>query len=217
MNRKLIIPVLLAAWMAGSAYAQGPRYVDVRPVRTVSIGGTLGDIDSHLPAGHPYRTPGEDEVNWGHETVHGINARLRNENRSDNGFYLLKDRGFLCPSPRLTLSELARAIPHDKRGRVFSLYVVDSQQWWNETPLYVLDECSAYVAGSIVGLELGLKKTSLYSFDNALETWRYSRIAAKMARQRGYKYADELDAFLDEFHREGIHFLLVEFRKKGWR
>ncbi len=215
MNRKVIIPVLLSVLMAGLAYAQGPRYVELRPVRTVSIGGTLGDIESQLPAGNPYRDP--DLVTSGHEQVHGINARLRDENRSENGFYCLNDRGFLCPSPKLTLSEVARATPQSKRGRIFKLYVVDSQRWWNDTPLYVLDECCAYVSGSKVGLELNMKARSLYSFQNAVECWHYTRVAARLARQRGYRHADELDAFLDEFHRDGIHYLLCEYKKRGWR
>jgi hypothetical protein len=216
MNRRtLIIAVLavLAHWL--SAYAQGARWVDLQPVRSDAIGGSLGDIDSHLPAGHQYRDA--DRVTWGHETVHGINARLRNNNRAENGFYVLRNRGFICPSPALTLAEVAQAIPHGQRGRVYNLYCVQAARDWNDTPLYVLDECSAYVAGSIVGLELNLKDRSLYSFDNACETWRYSRVAARLARQRGYAHADELDAFLDDFHKHGIHFLLVEYKKRGWR
>jgi hypothetical protein len=216
MNRKLIIPVILAVlMMACAAYAQPARWVDIKPVRTVSMGGSLGDIESHLPGGHHYSDP--DLVTDAHECVHGVNARLRNENHAENGFYVLKNRGFLCPSPRLTLREVAAAVPQSKRGRIYQLYMVQAAQDWNDTPLYCLDECSAYVAGSIVGLELGMKERSLYSFDNACETWHYSRLAARMARQRGYQHADELDAFLDDFHKHGIHFLLVEYRKRGWR
>jgi hypothetical protein len=216
VNRKLIIPVILAVlMMACAAYAQSARWVDIKPVRSDAIGGSLGDIDSHLPAGHQYRDA--DRCTWGHETVHGINAKIRIDNRAENGFYTLKNRGFICPSPALTLAEVASAIPHGKRGRVYNLYCVQAARDWNDTPLYVLDECSAYVAGSIVGLELNLKDRSLYSFDNACETWHYSRVAARMARQRGYAHADALDAFLDDFHKHGIHFLLVEYRKRGWR
>jgi hypothetical protein len=216
MNRRtLIIAVLavLAHWL--SAYAQGARWVDLQPVRSDAIGGSLGDIDSHLPAGHQYRDA--DRVTWGHETVHGVNARLRNENHADNGFYVLKNRGFLCPSPRLTLREVAAAVPQSKRGRIYQLYMVQAAQDWNDTPLYCLDECSAYVAGSIVGLELNMKERSLYSFRNACETWQYARVASHLARQRGYEHADALDAFLDDFHKHGIHFLLVEYKKRGWR
>jgi hypothetical protein len=204
---------VLAHWQA--VYAQGARWVDLKPVRSDAIGGSLGDIDSHLPAGHQYRDA--DKVTWGHETVHGVNARLRMDNRAENGFYVLRNRGFICPSPALTLAEVAAAIPHGKRGRVYQLYMVQAARDWNDTPLYCLDECSAYVAGSIVGLELNQKARSLYSFDNACEMWHYSRVAARLARQRGYQHADELDAFLDDFHKHGIHFLLVEYRKRGWR
>lgn len=216
MNRRtLIIAAIAVLWHWQAVYAQSARWVDIKPVRSDAIGGSLGDIDSHLPAGHQYRDA--DKVTWGHETVHGINARLRNENRADNGYYVLKNRGFLCPSPRLTLREVAAAVPQSKRGRIFDLYMVQATRDWNDTPLYCLDECSAYVAGSIVGLELGMKDRSLYSFDNACEMWHYSRVAARLARQRGYQHADELDAFLDDFHKHGIHFLLVEYRKRGWR
>jgi hypothetical protein len=214
-RRTIIIAAFVVLWHWQAVYAQGARWVDIKPVRTVSMGGSLGDIESHLPAGHHYSDP--DKVTNGHECFHGIAARIRNENRADNGFYQFNNRAFICPSPRLTLREVAAAVPQSKRGRIFQLYMVQSARDWNDTPLYVLDECSAYVAGSIVGLELGMKDRSLYSFDNACETWHYSRVAARMARQRGYAHADALDAFLDDFHKHGIHFLLVEYKKRGWR
>lgn len=216
MRRKLVIPALLAVWMHSCAvYAQGARYVSLRPVRPDAVGGTLGDVDAQLPAGHAYRDA--DRVTWTHEATHGVNARVRIEQRAANGFYLRGERAFVCPHPPLTLREVAAAVPREHRGRVYGLYLVEASRHWNGSPLYVLDECTAYVNGSLAGLELGLKARSLYSFDNAIETWRYSRLAARLARERGYSHADALDAFLDDFHRRGIHYLLVEYRKRGWR
>jgi hypothetical protein len=216
VNRKTLIIAafaVLAHWL--SAYAQGARWVDLQPVRSDAIGGSLGDIDSHLPAGHQYRDA--DKVTWGHETCHGIAARLRNENRADNGLYALGNRGFIFPSPRLTLREVAAAVPLAKRGRIYNLYMVQAARDWNDTVFYCADEMVAYVHGSRVGLELGMRERSTYSFQNALEMWGYVRTAQRMSRERGYQYQADLDKFIDEFHRDHIHWLLCEYKKRGWR
>jgi hypothetical protein len=199
-----------------SVYAQAARWVDVQPVRTVALTGTAGDIQSQLPAGHRYSDP--DVVTTAHETTHGINARIRNSFRAKNGFYVLNQRGFICPSPRFTLRQLAQRIPKDKRGKVlYPLYMVQAQRYWNDTPLYCLDECVAYLNGSIVGVELGRKERSLYSFDCALELWVYVMEAQRMAKESGYEHQEEFDDFLYQLHRDSFSHLIDEYRKLGWR
>jgi hypothetical protein len=52
-------------------------FTDEPQLRQVSeqLGKVLGDIESHMPAGHIYRD--NDKITWGHETTHGIHSRLR--------------------------------------------------------------------------------------------------------------------------------------------
>lgn len=213
-RRRLILFTFAACCHGQAVYAQ--RYVDVPPVKSSPHAGLLGDVDSRVPRGYPSYYDA-DPVTFAHESTHGVNARLRNEHRAACGLYLLGGRGFVCPSPPVSLADVAAAVPVAHRGRAYRLYCVDAQAWWNDSPLYVLDECTAYVAGSLAGLELGLEARTLYSLDRAAETWGYSRVAAELARERGYPHADALDAVLAEIHREGIDHVRTEARRRGWR
>jgi hypothetical protein len=181
--------------------------VELPPLRRDSLGGTLGDVDCQLQEGHPYKDA--DRVTWTHEATHGVNARLRNEHRADIGLYYLNCRGFVIPaSPRFTLADLANEIPTEKRGRLYQLYLKDQQRWWNDSPLYVLDELTAYTYGAKAGFELGLTDRGEESRDNAREMWKYSRVAAAMARRDDYEHQSALDEFLDSFHKEHLSPLL---------
>ena len=109
------------------------QFVNVPPFRGNTIGGFLGDIDSHLKAGHIYKD--RDRVTWAHETTHGINSRIRNEFKVDNGYYLLDNRGFVLAKSGITLRKLANAVPVNMRGPRYPLYLVDQQRWWNDDAL----------------------------------------------------------------------------------
>ncbi|GAG30156.1 unnamed protein product, partial [marine sediment metagenome] len=66
---------------------QAPLLTYVEPKRANTLGGFLGDVDCQLPAGHIYADT--DKVTHAHETTHGVNAiRLRNQQKSPNGYYL---------------------------------------------------------------------------------------------------------------------------------
>ncbi len=112
--------------LAGIANAQ---FVDVPPLRSNTVGGFLGDIDSHLKAGHIYKD--RDKVTWAHETTHGINSRIRNEFKVDNGYYILNNVGFVLAKSGITLRRLANTVPIDMRGPRYSLYLVQQQRYWN--------------------------------------------------------------------------------------
>lgn len=130
------------------------------PLRSVrDLGEVLSDIDSHMPAGHIYRD--SDKITWGHETTHGINARLRMKYRERgkiNCFYVLKNRSVIISEPNTTLKEVAANVPKPLRGKVYNLYMVQQTRYWNDSPLYVFDEWTAYANGSAVRLDLGITK-----------------------------------------------------------
>ena len=126
-----------------------PEWTNIPPVRSVDphLGLVLGDIDSHMPAGHGYRD--NRRVTWAHETTHGLNARIRNQYPGSNACYVLNDRAIILVEPtKFTLSKVASAVPRSLRGMSYDLYLIQQQRYWNEQPLYVLDEWSAYANGT---------------------------------------------------------------------
>lgn len=153
--------------------------INVEPLRTVNISGSLGDIESHLPPNHPYKDT--DRVTWGHEGTHGVNSRIRNslDSRS-NAFYVLDNKAFTAEEPDFKLSDLANTIPQNLRGKVYKMYLIDQQRYWNNEPLYVLDELSAYCNGSQVGIdELVGHDRIEYSLSRAVEFFGYGLILHK--------------------------------------
>lgn len=190
------------------------EWVTLDPIHPQTIDGALGDIDCHMPQNHKYRF--DDKVTWAHETTHGVNSLLRNKFRIDNGYYLIRNKAFLIGSPKLTLREIANNIPINQRGRIYDLYMVKAQQWWNNTPFYMMDECCAYINGTLVGIEVGMKDRAVYSFDNGLELWRYMKVAQRMSREINFEEQKDLDKFIDRFEKNRINYIKEQFKKKGW-
>jgi hypothetical protein len=118
------------------------------------FGKVLNDIESHIEDGHSYRD--NRLMTWAHETTHGINNNIRNDHDGFNGFYVLNDRAILIQEPKVLLSQVASKIPEDLRGPSYNLYLVQQRWDWNERPLYLFDEWTAYTNGSACGIELNL-------------------------------------------------------------
>lgn len=159
------------------------KEVEVAPERIDTVGGSLGDIDCRLKSFNNYDWKNyrdDDKVTWAHEGTHGLNARIKIENKMAYGFYLLNGKAIVLSNPNFTLKDLAKKIPKENRGKLYKLYIVDAQKWWNEKPLYCVDELSAYVNGCIVGIETGMLNRAKYSLDNAKEMYIYSEIAYNM-------------------------------------
>jgi hypothetical protein len=198
-NRGSIPPIhilLISIILCGSAYAER---LFVEPLRPDEFGGRLGDIDCRI-----WSTPGydwknyrdDDKVTWAHEGTHSINSRMRNTMGVQNGYYLLDRQGIGLSNPKLTLKEIADAVPSDKRGRLYKLYMVDAQKWWNETPLYCVDELVAYINGSIVGVENEMDKRALDSYIRAVEMYGYCIVAYDLCKTRSYIDIDEFQDLL---------------------
>lgn len=120
-----------------------------------SWGAVLLDIERHLPAQYGTTYQDKDKQTHGHETTHGINAHLRNYHNKTgvkaNAFYVLQDRAFIIPEPKIGKSQAAAYVPQALRGFRFSTYVTGQTAWENE-PLYLFDEWVAYVNGGKVGI-----------------------------------------------------------------
>lgn len=126
-------------------------YPKLREVNNLGI--VLSDIESHMPAGHHFVDP--DKVTWAHETTHGINNDIRNsKGRGVNAFYVLKDKAAVIPEPRTTIRRVAATIPQILRGFSYQLYLVQQAGDWNNEPLYLMDEWTAYANGAECAIEL---------------------------------------------------------------
>lgn len=129
------------------------KWPKVRNVEDNTLGKTLQDIDSHLPAGHLYVD--HNKITWAHETTHGINSEIRMNHLDKvrfNGFYCLQDRACIIYEPKTTIQAVASRIPKILQGPSYQLYLMESG--WNDTPLYLFDEWIAYTNGSETGREL---------------------------------------------------------------
>jgi disulfide oxidoreductase YuzD len=125
------------------------------PIRHVTdLPPVLIDIESHLPAGHPYRDA--DRVTWTHEGTHGINSLLR-QKHGQPAFYVLRNRAVLLREQPTTMAAIADAIPTPLRGDVYRLYLIEMQRYWNEQPTYILDEWVSYTNGAEARQALGIR------------------------------------------------------------
>lgn len=132
--------------------------LDYKQVVNTELGSVLGDIEAQLNPGHPYKD--NDRITWSHEGTHGINARIKNElcGPTQEGIYLGFKKAATLFSPGIKLANVAKAVPNELRGDIYKLYLVDQQRYWNDRPLYVFNEWSAYYAGAKYRLEHNIKE-----------------------------------------------------------
>jgi hypothetical protein len=164
-----VSPVL----MHGSLYAK-PPLVDKYGLVTEPLSktkdsagqkGVLGDVESRLWSGHPYRDA--NKGTWAHEASHGVSARIRNKyGGSDrcNGCYILQDAAVVLPEPRVDLARVAAMIPAELRSgslsSFYQLYLVQSRRDWRYNTMYLWDEFNAYTTGTWAGIEHNIAHSS---------------------------------------------------------
>ncbi len=169
-------------------------WIKVGSTKQTNISGYLGDIESRLPKRHPYKS--NNYINWAHEGTHGVNSVLRNRYPGRiNASYMLGGIAMIQTEPQITLKQLSKEIPTSFIGTGYNLYIVYPQidHWinyngkctlaknWNNQPLYIADEFSAYCNGTFVGHEhrYSYRDTS-YSFQLTIEMYGYLKILEKI-------------------------------------
>lgn len=115
----------------------------------------LIDIEQHAKSTDKLSN---DMLTIGHETLHEAHSNMRNHYRVGAAFYGKNNKGVILRYPKVTLRDISRTIPSEYRDGLYSLYLVQSQQWWNNEPFYILDEFSAYIAGAQVAIEFADKQ-----------------------------------------------------------
>lgn len=143
-----------------------------------------------------------------HETTHEIQSVLRNAHGGRvNAFYLLNGKAVICKEPGVKISYVGKFCPAVLRSYRWPLYCEQQQQYWNNEPLYLVDEWSAYINGCAVSLEdkhAGKKEESTDAASGTLEMGIYS-IAMAMA----------VEKYDQEYFKNNKQFIL--FMKYQWK
>lgn len=173
---------------------------ECKPLRAKNpqLSGAVQDVECHLNAGHPYAS--SDLGHFSHEGTHGINSLIRNQHPGCNGFYTLSDRCMVLVEPKITLGMVSDAVPADQRGGIYSLYMQQMRGHWDDHPLYVLDELTAYLNGCHGYLQQhGRGLDFEYSKKCAWEMLGYARVLVEVVKKRDPTYSDMVDlvSYLD--------------------
>ena len=136
----------------------------------------ISDLQSHCSSPGTYSD--SDLVTTAHETTHGVNSDLRNK-YGKPCFYALNGKVLSLPHElNTTLSQVAASVPEELRGRVFRLYLIEQQSWWQNQPSYILDELSAYTNGVACSRQRQVLDHGETSF--AVEFLGYAAVLVKM-------------------------------------
>jgi hypothetical protein len=137
-----------------------------------------------MPAGHIYKD--NDRITWAHETSHGLASVVRNKYQSNirvNGFYILSDVGVVLAEPNISFKQAIMSVPRSLRGDVFGLYSSNGIQYWNDSPLYIMDEWVAYTNGSLTRYDLKITERA-ESVQYMLEFTNYIMTMAMVAQSQ---------------------------------
>jgi hypothetical protein len=124
--------------------------VPVRQHRRPEDESAYADIISHC------RNPslGDGRYTDAHETGHMISADVRMENPGrNNGFYLLGGVAAVVQQPSVTIRDISKYVPPTLRGSRYDLYLVQQQRYWNDEPLYILEEWHCYTLGAMAAVD----------------------------------------------------------------
>lgn len=160
----------------------------------------LKELYSRVDDPHRFRDPTDptDLVTWTHELSHGASNQVWNK-KGKHGIYLLDGKGVILSHPDITMEQVALAIPVEKRGKIYKLYLVDQRRWWNDSPIYICDEWVAYTHGAIAHKQMGWKDRRKDTYQSARELEVYVREMLKVIKQRDPDYPEmaELQQFVE--------------------
>jgi hypothetical protein len=115
------------------------------------------DVLSHCTVEMRQRMYDQDKIVYCHEATHGVNSQIRQcliVNWA--GLYTRNHRAFILRNPRVRLDQVAPLVSPGQRDEVYDLYLVKQRKDWNDFPLYLLDEWSAYINGTECAIESNL-------------------------------------------------------------
>jgi hypothetical protein len=159
-----------------------------------SWGTELTDIARHIPSQYGDTYWFDEPITAGHETTHGIQAHLRNyeaPSYDHNALYVLGHKVAFIAEPNMRKSDIKPHVVSALRGPRYDLYL-EQQTAWDDTPLYIFDEWTAYINGAEVGV--GQVQAGLYTGQwtdavmGPLEFTAYAIATAKAIKQKDPAY-----------------------------
>lgn len=188
-----------------------PSFYIHNPVRDIHHDSYIyREVCGHTPASGVFNRGGIGTIV--HETTHEVNSIYRNFytkklGKKVNALYVLNGRVFVMEEPKLTLSQISQNIPNNMRGKhTFNLYLVQARQWWNNEPLYILDEWVSYINGAAVNVENN--QSTQGSLEFSIDFMGYAHVLLNMAP------SDKLRNFV-VWHSKRTIDLLYRGKQKG--
>jgi len=172
------------------------------PIRVVMNTPIIADVESHLPAGHPYYDA--DPITRVHESTHGINSLIR-QYYGRPGFYLLGNKAAVIDEPKTTLSRVAQIVPVSLRGEVYDLYLIQQQIYWQNQPSYVFDEMTAYTNGAEARRQLNIaerQETVRYMLEFIVYSSCVAKAAPEPQMREFLRY--QIERAIEIYHRSAV-------------
>lgn len=131
-----------------------------------------------------------DLINYAHEGTHGLNSKMRNSfgGAGWNSFYVGGGFCVVLREPKITITQVAQRVPQNQRTGQYQLYLVSQAGSWNDHPLYILDEWSAYCNGTQCANELKIPYGGTDRF--MLEFVGFSEVLLQVVKERDPNYPD---------------------------
>lgn len=153
---KILIILLI---FYGECYAQLPLF-KYNPPGCVNGPTIIDDILSRCDEGDKSRAYDSNEETMCHELTHQLNSKIRNMNGGTGNFnavYLGNGYAWVMKEPNVTLADVAVLVKPEYRDGPYNLYLIQQQKYWNNEPLYVLDEWISYYNGALLAKQKGFK------------------------------------------------------------
>jgi hypothetical protein len=217
MKRLVFATVLIiCALIIGSQLkAQEFRtYPEQRAVKDQGYGMLINDLECHAKRGHPMRNE-KDPGNWVHELIHQVNSDIRCKTReNDNAFYLLNNQYVIFEEPKVTLKQIAKMVHKSKRTDTYKGYLVEQQRYWNNEPLYIVDEATAFATSLLYHAMDGSKDEARYQ--KTLEFVYFNKVLLAAIKHYDPDYAqlEELEAYL-KWHEDRVNNIIKLYFDEG--
>lgn len=160
--------------------------------------GIFTDVHSRCTEQERRNAYEPDRVTYCHEMTQQLNSRVRNSFSSQvNAHYLGGGLFAVFPEPRVTLTIVARFVSAEYRNSTFQTYLLDSRQWWDHQPLFLIDEWSAFYNGTLAAVQLRVNPHG--SQDRMMWFCHYADclIAAVRQHDPNYSHLTELTQFVE--------------------
>ncbi len=146
-----------------------PQWINYKSVRNkIKDNSFYADIVNHT---HSNKNWGKDKLIAAHELTHVINADLGFE-ADITGLYIGNNKAIKFKEPKAKLSKVANKVPKCLRGDRYNLYLIDQRVYYEDYPLYVCDEWTAYRNETLVAIEES--KNLDYKMDTAIACLEFS-------------------------------------------